>query len=138
MSNERFYFCIVILFVLLSVFSTIFSYVEYRKHLPKYERLLASYRQTGLFLDTATNFSSNFGFILYYMKVMFFIRLLKDRKMYKSKGVLVGRECYNFLQSISYDEIKWIWIWRRNYLIQSFLMALTMILAYAHSIIYNW
>ena len=138
MSNEDLFFFVALLFLFLSIVSIIFSYINYKKTLSDYESFLSEYRKNGLFVDSITNLTSNFGFILFYMKIMFFIRLLKNKKMYKKKNVLVEKRCYEYMQSIPHQKIKWMWVWRRNYFIQSTFLIITFSLLYAHSGIYNY
>ncbi|QEW33712.1 hypothetical protein D0N50_19395 [Erwinia billingiae] len=138
MSTEHKYFMVVIFFVVLFIISTLVSWISYRRNLSKYKIFLEGYQKSGLFIDSITKFSLNFGFIFYYFKIVFFIRLLKNKKMYATKAQLVDKECYDYMHSFSYSEIKWMWEWRRNYLIQSSFLTIALLLAYIHSIVFNY
>lgn len=70
--------------------------------------------------------------------MVFFIRLLKNKKMYATKGVLVDQACYEYMLSFNPSEIKWMWEWRRNYLIQSEFLAMALLSAYIHCVVFNY
>lgn len=58
--------------------------------------------------------------------------------MYATKGVLVDQACYEFMYLFNPSEIKWMWEWRRNYLIQSAFLAMALLSAYIHSVVFNY
>lgn len=138
MSTDHKYFMVVIFFVVLFFVSTFISYVSYRRNLSKYNCFLDDYQKSSLFIDSITKLSKNFGFVFFYFKIVFFIRLLKNKKMYATKGVLVDQSCYEFMHSFNPSEIKWMWEWRRNYLIQSAFLAMALLSAYIHSVVFNY
>lgn len=138
MSEEHLAFSVVILFAVLFLFSLVYSFFYYKKHLEDYNRFISEYRKQGLFVDSLTNLSENFGFMFFYLKIMFFIRLLKNKKINVVKNVSVDKRCYDYMQSMPEHEIKWMWKWRRNYFIQSALLCVTLFAAYIHSVIYSY
>lgn len=138
MSADHKYFMVVIFFVVLFFVSTFISYVSYRRNLSKYKYFLESYQKNALFIDSITKLSAHFGFVFFYFKIAFFIRLLKNKKMYATKGVLVNQACYDFMHSFNPCEIKWMWEWRRNYQIQSAFLVMALLSAYIHSVVFNY
>lgn len=138
MSTDHKYFMVVIFFVVLFFVSTSISYISYRRNLSKYKFFLDNYKRSSLFIDSITKLSENFGFVFFYFKIVFFIRLLKNKKMYATKGVLVDQACYEYMLSFNSSEIKWMWEWRRNYLIQSAFLAMALLSAYIHSVVFNY
>ncbi|WP_345830305.1 hypothetical protein AAGR22_03505 [Erwinia sp. HDF1-3R] len=138
MSTEYLFFSIVLFLFLISISATIVSYFSYKKNLSRYEFFLENYQQAGLFVDTVTTLASNPGFVFFYFKIVFFIRLLRRKKMYSKKGVLVDERCYHYMQSLPKNEIAWMWKGRRNYFIQSSFFIMAMLMAYIHSVIYHY
>lgn len=138
MNTDHKYFMVVIFFVVLFFVSTFISYVSYRRNLSKYKYFLESYQKNALFIDSITKFSAHFGFVFFYFKVVFFIRLLKNKKMYATKGVLVDQACYEYMLLFNPSEIKWMWEWRRNYQIQSAFLVMALLSAYIHSVVFNY
>lgn len=138
MSTDHKYFMVVIFFVVLFFLSTSISYASYRRNLSKYKFFLDNYKRSSLFIDSITKLSENLGFVFFYFKIVFFIRLLKNKKMYATKGVLVDQACYEYMLSFNPSEIKWMWEWRRNYLIQSAFLAMALLSAYIHSVVFNY
>jgi hypothetical protein len=129
---------VVIFFVVLFFVSTSISYISYRRNLSKYKFFLDNYKRSSLFINSITKLSENLGFVFFYFKIVFFIRLLKNKKMYATKGVLVDQACYEYMLSFNPSEIKWMWEWRRNYLIQSAFLAMALLSAYIHSVVFNY
>ena len=138
MSAEYFLFLIVVLFVLLFVIATLYAYWLYKKHLNDYKIFFKQYRQSGLYIDSVSNVSSNFGFVLYYLKIAFFVRLLQDKKMYIEKGKLVDKECYEYMHNLPSEQTAWMWSWRRAHITQAFLFIISLMLGYLHSILYHY
>ncbi|MEJ5114962.1 hypothetical protein [Erwinia billingiae] len=138
MSTDHKYFMVVIFFVVLFFVSTSISYISYRRNLSKYKFFLDNYKRSSLFINSITKLSENLGFVFFYFKIVFFIRLLKNKKMYATKGVLVDQACYEYMLSFNPSEIKWMWEWRRNYLIQSAFLAMALLSAYIHSVVFNY
>lgn len=91
MSTDHKYFMVFIFFVILFFVSTSISYVSYCRNLSKYKLFLDNYKKSSLFIDSITKLSENLGFVYFYFKMVFFIRLLKNKKMYAIKGVLVDQ-----------------------------------------------
>ena len=58
--------------------------------------------------------------------------------MYATKGVLVDQACYEYMLSFNPSEIEWMWEWRRNYLIQTEFLAMALLSAYIHSVVFNY
>ncbi|WP_147194908.1 hypothetical protein [Pantoea sp. CCBC3-3-1] len=138
MRAEHLAFLVVIAFAVLFAASLICSWVSYKKNLRNYERFLKKYREQGLFVDSITKVSEHLGFLFFYLKIAFFVRLLKNKKIYAAKGVLVDERCYRYIQSRPAEEVKWMWEWRRNYFIQSTLLCITLISCFIHSVVYNY
>lgn len=138
MSTEHILFSVALFFFFLFIVSTIYAYSIYRKHLSDYEFFIKEYRQHGYYIDSMTNLSANFGFAFYYLKVMYFVRLLKNRKMYIQKGMLIDKECYDYMQSLPKEKIEWMWRWRRAFIFQAVLFIVAIAFGYTHSLIYHY
>lgn len=138
MSAEYFLFLIVVVFVIFFFIATIYTYYLYKKHLNNYEDFFKQYRRNGLYIDSISNLSSDFGFVLYYLKIAFFVRLLQDKKMYVEKGKLVDKACYEYMHNLPKEKTAWMWSWRRAHFIQAFLFVISLVLGFLHSIFYHY
>ena len=138
MSAEHMLFLVVLFFIMLFIIATGYAYYSYKKHIQDYTFFLQEYRRNGLYVDSISNVSENFGVAFYYLKIMFFIRLLKNKKMYVEKGKPVERRCYDYMKSLPEEQIAWMRSWRVNFFVQAVLFVTSVALVYIHSVIYNY
>lgn len=138
MSAEHMLFLVVLFFIMLFIIATGYAYYSYKKHIQDYTIFLQEYRRNGLYVDSISNVGENFGFAFYYLKIMFFIRLLKNKKMYVEKGKPVERRCYDYMKSLPEEQIAWMRSWRVNFFVQAVLFVTSVALVYIHSVIYNY
>lgn len=138
MSTEHLLFSIVLLLGFLFIIATLQALYLYKKHLNDYKNFLKDYRQCGLYVDNISNLAENFGFTAYYLKITFFVRLLKNKKMYIAKGKPVNNACYEYMHNVPVEKKAWMWAWRKAFLIQGTLFFMTIAFGFLHSIIYNY
>lgn len=138
MNAEHMLFLVVLLFIMLFIIATGHAYYSYKKHIQDYKFFLQEYRQNGLYVDNISNVSENFGFAFYYLKIMFFIGLLKNKKMYVEKGMPVEKRCYDYMNNLPAEQIAWMWNWRVNFFVQAVFFIISISLGYIHSVIYTY
>lgn len=85
-----------------------FSALMFKKNEKKYNSILDEFNGNGFDLDSVTRFSTGFGVLLVYQKIIYFVRLHKGVKMYHAKNKLVQKEAYEFIQCLPEDRIDWI------------------------------
>lgn len=85
-----------------------FAALWLKKNEKKYNSILDEFNRNGFDLDSVTRFSTGFGVLLVYQKIIYFVRLHKGVKMYHAKNKLVQKEAYEFIQCLPEDRIDWI------------------------------
>lgn len=100
-------YTIIFLFFLLIILNFI-AIVLFKRRESEYEALLAEFRMQGLEIDSVTIMASNFGFLATYQKIIYFVRLYKGVKMYRTRGKLVDANAYLFIKKQDENRISWI------------------------------
>ncbi|EXU74452.1 hypothetical protein BG55_17085 [Erwinia mallotivora] len=131
MSIEKIIIYFVIFLFIFLIFSNFYAVFLFKRNEKKYDLLLSEFKRNNLELDTLTHFSSFMGFFAIYQKIIYFVRLRKGVKMYRTKGVLVHKEAYHFMQARTSAEIKWILKLHKLYRIIFILTAFFFILLFA-------
>lgn len=112
MSNECFYFNIIIFSIIflffLILFMMVFAAFWFKKNEKKYNSILKYFNDNSLNLDSVTRFSSGFSVLLVYQKIIYFVRLHKGVKMYYTNKKLIQKEAYEFIQGLPDEKINWI------------------------------
>ncbi len=108
MSMEIFTIGLIIFLFFLILFMMAFAALWFKKNEKKYNSILDEFNRNGFDLDSVTRFSTGFGVLLVYQKIIYFVRLHKGVKMYHAKKKLVQKEAYEFIQCLPEDRIDWI------------------------------
>jgi len=124
--NCLLFFLIVVLFLIVVIMDR-FSSRFFKKHENDYNQLLSDYRRKGYDLDLVTNYSSFFGSLANYQKIIWFVRLYKGVKMKFTHERPVQEEAYKYVQSLPDERIGWILKLHRRYKLQALIFTLWLI-----------
>lgn len=108
MNLEDFIIGLIIFLFFLILFMMAFAALWFKRNEKKYNSILDEFNGNGFDLDSVTRFSTGFGVLLVYQKIIYFVRLHKGVKMYHAKNKLVQKEAYEFIQCLPEDRIDWI------------------------------
>ncbi|HBL4907196.1 hypothetical protein [Enterobacter hormaechei] len=124
--DDLFLFLIVVL-ALVVVMMDLFSSRYFKKHEADYNQLLSDYKRKGYDLDLVTDYTSFFGSLANYQKIIWFVRLYKGVKMKFTRERLVQEEAYIYVQSLPEERIGWILKLHRRYKLQALIFTLWLI-----------
>lgn len=112
---EIFTIGLIIFLFFLILFMMAFAALWFKRNEKKYNSILDEFNRNGFDLDSVTRFSTGFGVLLVYQKIIYFVRLHKGVKMYHSNNKLVQKEAYDFIQCLARDRISWMLSLHRFY-----------------------